>query len=192
MNYFLILIIMGLCAGGFYEYSNLNQEYEADQKKITDLSGKVDWFQTEYKKLEDDKAELMKSVAADQAKITDLTKQVQDGQAALDEAKAQAAQMPKSATPAATTAVAPPPSNNLGTITTLDGKSHASCQLLKVKADGIVVNDADGITELAFTLLPPDMQKRFGFDPHVAATLTDAQVEYEEGQRQAASRTAGN
>jgi hypothetical protein len=192
MNYFLILIIMGLCYGGYYEYTNLNQEHEDDQKKITDLGGKVDWFATEYKKLEDDKVELTKSVADDQSKISALTKEIQDGKAAVDAAKAQTAQAPKSATSAATAVVAAQPSNNLGAITTLDGKSYANCQFLKVKADGIVVSDADGITELAFTLLRPEMQKRFGFDPHVAATLTDAQVEYEEGLRQAASGTAGN
>jgi len=194
MNYFLLIIIVGLCGGGYYEYTLLEQKSAADQQQITDLGGKVDTLQSENKTLEDDKAQLTKSVANAQTELSDLTKQVQAAQSALAEAQAQAVQAAKAATPATTTAAAAPsrPTNNLGTIGTLDGKTFQNCQLLKVQADGIVVNDADGITEIRFGLMPPDLQKRFGYDPHQAATLTEAQIEYQEEQRQAAAQAAGN
>jgi hypothetical protein len=193
MNYFLLVIILGLCGGGYYEYTILEQKSSADQQQIADLGSKIDAFQSENKTLEDDKAQLTKSVADAGAKIADLTKQVQEAQSALAkaQAQAQAPQVPKANTPTPTTAPTAP-GNNLGTITTLNGKIYQNCQLLKVQADGIVVNDADGITEIRFGLMPPDLQKRFGYDPHQAATLTDAQVQYLEEQRAAAAQAAGN
>ena len=194
MNYFLLVIILGLCGGGYYEYTILEQNSSADQQQITNLGAKIDALQSENKRLEDDKAQLTKSVADAQTETADLTKQVQEAQSALAKAQAQALQSATAATMAATTVAATPsrPSNNLGTIATLDGKTYQNCQLLKVQADGIVVNDADGITEIRFGLMPPDLQKRFGYDPHQAATLTDAQVQYQEEQRAAAAQAAGN
>jgi hypothetical protein len=193
MNYFLLMIIVGLCGGGYYEYTTLEQKSAADQQQITDLGGKVDTLQSENKALEDDKAQLTKSVADAKAELADLTKQVQAAQSALAEAQAQALQAAKAAMPATTAAAASSrPTNNLGTIVTLDGKTFQNCQLLKVQADGIVVNDADGITEIRFGLMPPDLQKRFGYDPHQAANLTEAQIEYQEEQRQAAAQATGN
>jgi hypothetical protein len=196
MNYFLLVLIVGLCGGGYYEYTLLEQKSAADQQQITDLDGKVDALQSENKKLEDDKAQLTKSVADAQTETADLTKQVQEAQSALAKAQAQAQSLQAAtatSTTATTVAAAPsPPSNNLGTITTLDGKTYQNCQLLKVQADSIVVNDADGITEIKFGLMSPDLQKRFGYDPHQAAALTEAQIEYQEEQRQAAAQATGN
>jgi hypothetical protein len=194
MNYFLLVIIVGLCGGGYYEYTLLEQKSAADQQQITDLGGKVDTLQSENKTLEDDKAPLTKSLADAQAELVDLTKKVQAAQNALAKAQAQALQAAKAATPAPTTAADAPsrPTNNLGTIVTLDGKTFQNCQLLKIQADGIVVNDADGIIEIRFGLMPPDLQKRFGYDPHQAAMLTEAQIEYQEEQRQAAAQATVN
>jgi hypothetical protein len=87
---------------------------------------------------------------------------------------------------------APPPGNNLGTITTLDGKTFQNCQLLGVKADRIVINYAGGITEILYGLMSPELQKRFGYDPHQAAGLTEAQIQFQEEQRKAAAQAAGN
>jgi hypothetical protein len=88
--------------------------------------------------------------------------------------------------------VATPPTNTLGTITTLDGKTFQKCQLLKVDADGIVVNHSEGITKILYGLLPPELQKKFGYDPHQAAALTEAQIQFQEEQRKAAAQAAGN
>jgi hypothetical protein len=193
MNYFLLLVILGICGGSYYEYTTLEQKSAVDLQQITDLGTKIDALQADNQKLEDNKTQLTKSVADAQTKIADLTKQVQDAQSAL--AKAEALQIPKT-TPAAVTTTPPKPTtsspNNLGTIATLDGKTYQNCQLLKVKADGIVINDSDGITEIMYGLMPPDLQKRFSYDPHQAAALTDAQIEYQEEQRQAAAQATGN
>lgn len=187
MNYFLILLIFGLSGGGYYEYTILQQNAEANQQQLTSLGGKIDTLQSENKKLEDDNTQSTKAVADDQAEITKLTTQIQTVQSAFDEAKTQAAHPPKTATPAVT-----PPSNNLGTIATLDGKTFQNCQLLKVEADGIIVNDSDGIMKILFGLMQPDVQKRFGYDPHQAAALTEAQIRFQEQQRQAAAQASGN
>ena len=74
----------------------------------------------------------------------------------------------------------------MGTIATLDGKNYQNCKLLKVDADGITVDHTEGITKIAFGLLPPDLQKRFGYDPHQMTGLTATQVESLEAQRKAA------
>jgi small-conductance mechanosensitive channel len=186
MKYFLLVIIFGLCAGGYFEYTVLQKQLEADSQQIAGQSEKIDALQAENKKVEEDKTELTKSVADAQAQIADLTKQVQDAQTALAAAKAaavaSASSKPKTAAP-----VAPPrPTNDLGTITSLDGKSYQNCHLLRVKTDGIVVSDTGGITELSFVVLSADLQKKFNYDPHQAVFLTDAQVQTLEAQRKAA------
>jgi beta-glucosidase-like glycosyl hydrolase len=187
MKYFLILIILGMGYGGYYEYNLLQQKSVADQQQITDEGTKINALQADNKKLEDDKTELTKTVADAQTQITGLTKQLQNAQAALAAAKPSPITNPTSSPSAAISPTKTAPvSNNLGTITMLDGKIYQNCQLLKVKPDGIVVNYAQGITELTYNLLPPELQKRFGYDPHVAATLTDAQVDALEAQRTAA------
>jgi hypothetical protein len=194
MNYFLLLVILGVCGGGYYEYTTLEQKSAGDQQQITDLGTKIDTLQAGNTKLENDKTQLTQSVADAETKIADLTKQIQDAQSTLAKAKAAALQAPKTTTAATTTPPKPTNSspNNLGTIATLDGKTYQNCQLLKVKADGIVINDSDGITEIMYGLMPPDLQKRFGYDPHQATALTDAQIEYQEEQRQAAAQATGN
>jgi len=191
MNYFLILIILGLCGGGYYEYTNLQT---AQQDTMTSDQQVNDKLRSENKKLEDANTALTKSASEAQAAIADLTTQLQNAQSGLALAKqAAAAKASAPAPPPATTPAAPPaPTNNLGTIATLDGKSYQNCQLLKVDADGITVNHSEGITKIVFGLLPPDLQKRFGYDPHQATALTEAQVEYQEEQRKAAAQATGN
>ncbi len=186
MQYFLLVIILGLGAGGYFEYTVLQKQLEADNQQIAGQSEKIDALQAENKKVEEDKTALTKSVADAQAKIADLTRQVQDAQTALAAAKAAAASAASSKTTAAAPAPPPRPTNDLGTITLLDGKSYQNCHLLRVKTDGIVVSDTQGITELSFVVLSADLQKKFDYDPHQAVFLTDAQVQTLEAQRKAA------
>jgi DNA repair exonuclease SbcCD ATPase subunit len=197
MNYFLILVILGLCGGGYYEYTTLQQKSAADQQQITDLGTKLDALQAENKKLDDDKTQLTNNVADAQTKIADLTKQVQEAQSTLVKAKQQDQQDLEALKTQLAAATAPPPppptpTNNLGTIATVDGKTFQNCQLLKVEADGIVINQADGIIKIVFPMLPSDLQKKFGYDPNHPAPLTDAQIEHQEEQRKAAAQAAGN
>ena len=192
MKYFLMVIILGLCGGGYYEYTLLQQTISDDLQKISDLSAKVDALQSENKKLADDQAQLKKSADDATAEVADLTEQVQKAQSQLAAAQALAARA-KAKPPAtnAPTATAPP-TNSLGTITTLDGKTYQNCQLLNVKTNSIVINYADGITEVPYNMMSRDLQKRFGYDPHQAAALSEAQIEYQEEQRKAAAQAAGN
>jgi transposase-like protein len=187
MNYFLMMIIVALCGGGYYEYTDFQQKNAADQQQIHDLGSKVDKLQAANKALEDDKTRLTKSVNDAQTEVADLAKQIQAAQSTLAEAKQQAPQAPQANTSAAPTTAATPPTNDLGTITTLTGKTYQNCQLLKVKADGIVVSHSEGITEIVFGSLPPELQKKFGYDPHQALTLTEAQIQLQETQRKAAA-----
>lgn len=191
MNYFLLLIILGVCGGGYYEYTTLQQKSAADQQQITDLGTKIDALQADNKKLEDDKTQLTKSATDAQTIIADLTKQIQEAKAALVQAKPQVSPTPNTNSPGTTPALSTPSGNNLGTIATLDGKTFQNCQLLKIKATGIVINDSTGITEIPFGLLPLDLQKKFGYDPHQAAALTEAQIQYQEEQRKATAQATG-
>jgi len=196
MNYFLMLIILGLCGGGYYEYTVLQKKDAADQQQLSDLGAKIDTLQSDNKKLDDDKTQLKKSMADAQSKITDLTAQIQAAQSELAETKqtvqALQAEKAKAAAAAATPAAPPPPTNSLGTITTQDGKTFQNCLLLKVEADGIVVNHSEGITKMLYRSLPAEMQKKFGYDPLQGTPLTEAQVQFQEAKRQAAAEAAGN
>ena len=121
-----------------------------------------------------------------------LQKAAQDDKAAnqkqIDDAKKQAlAEASKPAPPP------PPPTspNDLGTIATLDGKTYQKCELLKVETDGITINHSAGIIKILYGLLPLDLQKKFGYDPHVTTALTPDQALSLENQRKAAAQKFG-
>ena len=44
MNSFLLIVILALCGGSYYEYTVLNQAKLEDQQQITDLQAKVKAF----------------------------------------------------------------------------------------------------------------------------------------------------
>ena len=187
MNYFLTLIIILLGTGGYYEYGQLQQKIAADQQQIIELTDKADKLGAENTKLTGEMTELTRSVTDAQAQVTGINLQLQSAQNALADAKRALAQAQMAAAPQQSPAPAPPPSpNNLGAITTVDGKTYMNCQLLKVQADGIVVSHSQGILKLAYPLLPPEVQKKFGYDSHVSLTLTDDEVQALEDQRKAA------
>jgi hypothetical protein len=168
MNYFLILIIIALGAGGYYEYTTIQDLDSANKQKFDDLSAKIDALQAENKKIED---------------------QLKSGASPLTPAPSTPTTATAPATPAASAAPKPgppPASNILGNIATSDGKTYLSCRLLKVEADGIVINHSEGIIKLAYALLSPDLQRRFGYDMKQSLTLPPDQVQIDEQQRQAA------
>lgn len=193
MNYVWLFILMVLGAGGYYGYTVLEQKITTDEQQVSDLNTKIASLQSDNKKLEAENASLSKTANDSQAAVSDLTSQLQSTQSALAQAQAKT-QAVAPATPAVS---APPPAatpaastgNKLGTISTLDGKTFQNCQLLKVEADGIVVNHAEGITKLDYGLLPPDLQKRFGYDVHAGPRLNDDQVAHLEQLREAAQAT---
>ena len=192
MNYFLMLVILLLGGGGFYEYNLLNSRHEGDVQRLTDETTQVDSLKEQNTKLTADNAQLTKSASEAQAQLADLTKQAQDAQAALalEKQKEEAGKTP--AVTSVTNPMPTPGTNDLGTIGTIDGKVYPNSQLMKVQAEGIVVSYTGGITQVAFGMMQPELQKRFGFDPKVALALTSDQVAVLEQKRRAAGPTAGN
>jgi hypothetical protein len=188
MNYVLILIILGLCGGGYYEYQQLQQ---AEQSRDSSYEKQIADLQAQNKGLSDAQKQATSEVSAAKAQVTTLAGQLKTAQTDLASAKAAAAATGvTSATPGKTASgisSAATLSNNLGTIATLGGQTYQNCQLLKVNAESITISETAGITEIPFALLPPNLQQRFDYDPHQAAALTAAQIEYLEELRKAAA-----
>ena len=163
MNYFLILIILCLGGAGYYEYTTMQQQ-------IADMDSTIKDLETKNKALEDKDAELTKT-------------------ATVAPTPPPAPIAP--ASPATPVSPAPRPAssgpgNDLGEIRTTDGKVYENCKLLHVKAKGIVVNQAQGITEIPYSVMQVDLQQRFGYDPMTGTDLTPDQVQADEAARQAA------
>jgi hypothetical protein len=164
MQYILILIILCMAGGGYYEYTSMQQQ-------LSDQDGQI-------QKLQSDNADLKRKLAA--APTAPATTNAADASQTAPGATA------PGTSPAPTSPVPGPGwSNVLGTVTTVDGKTYQNCRLLKVKPTGIVVNNADGITEIGFMVMQPALQQRFGYDPKAGANLPDDVVQADEGLRQA-------
>lgn len=187
MNYLLLFAIVGICIGAYYQETLLQQsqlQKITAEQKVSDMTDQYDKLLDKNRSLEADNAELEKALKDAKGQAADMAAKVETVEATQ-----------KGTKPGSARSVVPKiPSNNLGTFTTLDGKTFQNCQLLKVQSDGITFNHSGGITKVMFAVLPPDLQKRFGFDPHQGLTLTDTQVGFLETQRTAAdqAQTAGN
>jgi len=191
MNWFLLLLILLMFAGGYYAYQNFEDQLAGDQTVIDYQQKKLDTSQAASHKVVDQTMELKASLAAEKTKEADLKKQLDTALAAETALNAKIAELtPKPDATASANAPAPPPPppgipSKLGTIRA-GGKTYTNCQLLRVQADGIVVSFDDGIIKLLFAALPPSLQKEYGFDPKLG-TLTDDQVAALEQQRQASA-----
>src|ERR1700745_2248824 len=64
---------------------------------------------------------------------------------------------------------------------TNNGREYKNAKVSRVEPDGIVVTFSGGIVKLPFIELPPDVQKKYGYNSHAAATYAE-----EENQKQAA------
>jgi hypothetical protein len=184
MKYFLIVIILGLCGGGYYEYTQLENVQQdqvarlaAAQKQISDLNAQIDQLQSEKKKLEAEKPQLTKNVDVAEGVIADLNAQVKAAQSALDDTKQQLAAVLNKPPPPP-----PPPTTDLGTITA-DGKTFLDCQLIRVDTDGIVVKHSTGIVKILSRGLSSDLQGRFGYDLPQLEPTPDAHVLSPPGQK---------
>jgi len=189
MNYFLMLVILAVCGGAYYEYTAQQEIILTDQQQISDLTNKTTSLQSENKKLTDDQTQIIENLADAQKKVANLTEQ-------LKNAAKTGVVAPVSANPAppVTYASLPgiPTPNNLGTIITQDGRAFQNCQLLAVEADGITFNHTLGITKVLFPFLPHDLQKRFGYDFQKDVAQTKAEVQYQEEKRKAAAAVSAD
>jgi hypothetical protein len=169
MNYVLLLVIIGLCGGAYYEYNDMQRvqkdALDGKQQEITDL-------QSQNKKLADQAKQSASAENNSLAKISDLTDKLQGVQVKLNATQAALAKAttppPTPTTTASITQLsAASDPNSLGTIATVDGRTFQKCELLKVDTEGITVNHTEGITKITFGQLPPDLQKRFASNPAV-------------------------
>ena len=86
--------------------------------------------------------------------------------------------------PARTVPETPPGSNDLAAV---DGRIYRNVQVWKAEPDGVTFRHDEGLTKLAFPLLPEDWQKKYGYNPEAAAAyqrvLADAFKEAERNQQ---------
>jgi hypothetical protein len=180
MNYVLVIVILIICYGSYCEIKSEQDKNLAAQQQLSDLGDKLN-------KLQDENKNLQKNLNAAQLQVADLTTQIQSGMGTGGAIQSWAKANSTPAAPAINV-----PSNTLGTIATLDGKTYQNCQLLKVEQDGIVISDSTGITKITFVVLPADLQKRFGYDPAQITGLTPDQIQADENKRQAAALQAAS
>jgi hypothetical protein len=169
MNYFLMIIIIGMAGFAYYQHNQDEQQVTSLQQQISDLQDKA------------------KSTAATQttAIVHPAPTPMPVVQVVAPEAHSSAID---EAAHAATTA-ATSNSNNLGSITTLDGRTFQNCKVLKVESDGVTFSHDEGITKILYPFLPPSLQKQFGYDPQQAAANADAEVRYASQQAAAEATT---
>jgi len=75
---------------------------------------------------------------------------------------------------------------------TIEGKEYKDASVTRVEPDGIVVKSKSGISKLYFVELPPDVQRRFNYNPQQARAYSTEQTsnyaaiqkQEEEAQRQ--------
>jgi len=189
MNFFLTLLILLMCGGGYLMYTQ-------DQNKINALQQQLDDANSKSKTDEATAPADSTPPAASTASATNHLP-TPNGVAATVKAPAP---ITTPAGPITSTAVAPDVSHSsaidaaaaaataasnsagVGTFTTLDGHTYSNCKVLKVEQDGVTFSHDDGITKVLYPLMPPNIQKMFDYDPQKAVAQTDAQIRYNEQQ----------
>ena len=178
------LLLLALFAGGtaYYEYNWQQQSSQGFQTRIQN-------WETQLAQLKNENKELtaLKSSLAQQA------------EAARASYFQPANSPPPTSLPGQPSPPAPPPHlpphtgstsvEDLGTFTTITGKTYQDSKLLKIEATDIVISCTDGITQVAYAILPPDLQRKFGWDPQKSSDVNAAMIRYQE-QVEAAKEAA--
>ena len=58
---------------------------------------------------------------------------------------------------------------------TINGKEYKNATVTRVEPDGIVVKFHGGIAKIFFVELPPEIQKKYGYDPKAAGNFQQQQ-----------------
>jgi hypothetical protein len=167
MNYFLIVLVLGMAGFAYYQHNQDEQQVTDLQQQITDLQAKA------------------KAAASEPASSSPASHPVAviEPEIRVVAPSTRSSAIDAAANAARAASVAPPSDpNNLGTINTLDGRTYHNCKVLKVEADGVTFSHDDGITKVLYPFLPPNLQKQFDYDPQKAVQQTDAQTRYDEQQ----------
>jgi hypothetical protein len=61
--------------------------------------------------------------------------------------------------------------------TTTDGKTYQDVKVTKIEADCVTVLDSDGGARIDLAKLPPDIQKKLGYDPAKAKAASDQRAQ---------------
>jgi hypothetical protein len=159
-----LLLLLALLAGGaaYYEYNWEQQSTTGFQGQIQQLESQLAQLKSENKKLNDEKANL--------ARQTPTVLPANDGGTTA---------LPGQA-PVLPPATGSAPIEDLATFTTITGKTYQDPKLLKIEATDIVISSAEGITQVSYDIMPPDLQKKFGWDPKKSTTLNAAEIRYQQ------------
>jgi hypothetical protein len=172
-----LLLILALLAGGtaYYEFNWQQQSGQGFQSQIQNWESQLARLKTENKELTALKAS--------------LSQQAESARASFFQPANNAA-MPGQSTAPPTL----PPGmggiiEDLGTFTTVTGKTYQDSKVLKIEATDIIISCTDGITQVAYAIMPPDLQKKFGWDPQKSSVINAATIRYQE-QLEAAKEAA--
>jgi hypothetical protein len=187
MNYFLVALVLGMAGFAYYQHSQDEQQIAALQQQLDSKAAAASSSSA---------IPVVGPDASTPAPVAPVKTNVRPtfilspAVKVVEPVAAHSSAIDEAAT--AATAAAASNSNNLGTITTLDGRTFENCKVLKVEADGVTFSHDDGITKVLFPLLPPTIQKQFDYDPQKAVAQTDAQERYNEQQAAATNSTSAS
>ncbi len=185
MNPFLLALVLLAAGAAYYEFNWQEQSNQGFQSQIQNWESQLAQLKAENKKLTAQKASLSQQVETARASYF---------QPANNGGTTSAPGQP------GPTPVLPPPTGNtpfedLGTFTTITGKTYQDSKLLKIEATDIVISCTDGITQVNYAIMPPDLQKKFGWDPQKMGEVNDATIRYQqqvEAAREAAAADGAN
>jgi hypothetical protein len=193
MNYFLLFVILGVCGGAYYMYTTDQQKTAALTAEVIDLQGKLKAAGVNPNSADSTPP----TVAPSNGSATSIQNETIPtiGPSTTPAPPPTVAPSVPAAPPAVATvhqtdsdthasaidaaanaATAAANGTNIGTITTLDHHTYTNCRVLKVEQDGVTFSHDDGITKILFPMLPPDVQKQFGYTPQAAVAQTEAQI----------------
>ena len=206
MNYILIVVVLAICAGAYYDHTQEEQKVSALQAEVDDAHKAAI---TAAAAAQNSSAPVVSGpspatprspTASDSSGLTHdlnsppLTLPGSSGPGApvhhavvVDSAEATHAGAVDAAAAAAEAAAN---GTDLGTVTTLDNRTFTNCKVVKVEEDGVTFSTDAGIAKIEYPLLPPDLQKKFGYTPQAAVVRTEAEIRANDQQQAATPQAA--
>ncbi len=200
MNYVLLVVILAVCGGAYYTHTQ-------DQQQIASLQAQLDQAEAAAKAAADTAASnpgpsvpaivspalhpaangnpapspLTHDLDSPPPTLVNTPVPLHTGPHAVvvDNPDATRAGSVDAAAEAASAAAE---SDNLGTVTTLDNHSYANCHVIKIDQDGVIFSNDAGITKIEYAMMPPNLQKKFGYTPQAAVAQTEAELRAEQQQ----------
>ena len=183
MNPFLLVLVLLAGGAAYYEFNWQQQSSQGFQAQVQDWETQLAQLKKENKELGALKASLAQQAEAARA-------------AYFQPANNESTTLPAPLTPAAPPVLPPPTGStsieDLGTFTTITGKTYQNSKLLKIEATDVIISCSDGITQVAYAIMPPDLQKKFGWDPQKSSVVNAAMIRYQEQVEAAKEAAAAN